>query len=283
MTKLLTLLALLAVPAHAETGPGAPADIDWIFGPGKAAIGSFAEIDLPNGYWFTGKKGTEKLMQMMGNLVNHHEEGFLAPGNIFQKGDTQPWIVVFEFNDIGYVKDDEKKSIDAAKLLDGMKEGVKEGNVERKRHNLPEMEVVGWAVEPHYNEKTNNLEWGLLLQTEKGDRVINYDVRMLGRNGVMQSTLVLSPGQLTKALPDFREVLAAFSFKSGQKYAEYREGDRIAKIGLTALIAGGAAAAAWKFGFFKYIWKFGAFILVGFASFFRRIWDKLFGKKENLD
>lgn len=284
MKPLLTGLALfLAGIARAEAEAPKLPEIDWTVGPGKADIGSFAEIDLPKGYYFTGKKGTIKLMQLMGNLVTNHEEGFLAPGNIFEKSAREPWIVVFEFNDIGYVKDDEKKAIDSAKLLANMKEGVKEGNAERAKHGLPAMEVVGWAVEPHYHEKTNNLEWGLLLQTEKGDKVINYDVRMLGRNGVMQSTLVLSPGQLEQALPQFRHVLGVFSFKSGQKYAEYREGDRIAKIGLTALIAGGAAAAAWKFGIFKYLWKFAAVFFVGIAALFRRIWDRFFGKKETLD
>jgi len=277
------LAALAAAPVHADTAPGGPADIDWKIGPGKAQVGSYAEIELPTGYYFTGKKGTVKLMQMMGNLITDREEGFLSPGNIFEKGSKEPWIVVFEFQDIGYVKDDEKKSIDSVKLLADMKEGVKAGNEERERRKLPKMEVVGWAVEPHYNDQTNNLEWGLLLQTEKGDKVVNYDVRMLGRNGVMQSTLVLSPDQLGETLPQFREVLGAFAFVSGQRYAEYREGDRIAKIGLTALIAGGAAAAAWKFGFFKYIGKFAVFIVAGIAGFFRKAWNRLFGKKENLD
>ena len=286
MTRLVLLCSLCLLPLAArsadEKAEGAP-KVEWVHGPAKADVGGNAEIMIPSGFIFTGKKGTVHLMQAMGNLTNDAEEGFLAPADVFEKGAKNPWFVVFEFNDMGYVKDEEKKSIDKDKILSGMKDGVNSGNEERVKRGLPKMELVGWAVEPHYDEATHNLEWGILLKTEKGGEVVNYDVRLLGRKGVMQCTLVLDPGQLDRTLPKFRSTLAQFAYKTGEKYAEYREGYKLAKIGLTALIGGGVAVAAWKLGFFKYFGKFILLIVVGFGAAFKKLWTRFFGRKEGLD
>ena len=101
---------------------------------------------------------------------------------------------------------------------------------------------------------------------------------MLGRRGVMRVTLVVDPQGLATVLPLYRTQLDDFSFKTGQTYAEFTKGDKIAKYGLTALVAGGAGAAAAKFGLFKMIGKFGKLIFFAILAFFASI----FGKIKNL-
>jgi len=49
----------------------------------------------------------------------------------------------------------------------------------------------------------------------------------------------------------------------GQRYAEFRPGDKIAEYGLAALITGGAAAVALKTGLFQKFWKL---IVLGFVA-----------------
>ncbi len=279
VASVLVCAACLASPGRGQE----PAGINWVRGPATALIEDYAEIQVPEGYVFTGKKGTIELMHMMGNLITEQEAGFLAPETFFEKGAQEPWFVVFEFNPIGYVKDDEKDAIDSQKLLQNMQEGIAASNKERAKKGYPAMEVVGWAVEPHYDQETNNLEWGLQLRTSNGDEVVNYEVRLLGRDGVMQSTLVLDPAQLNSALPQFRQLLETYTFKSGQQYAEYKPGDKIAKIGLTALIAGGAVAIAAKTGLLKYIWKYIIFIVIAVVAFFKKFFTRYFGKRETID
>jgi uncharacterized membrane-anchored protein len=138
-------------------------------------------------------------------------------------------------------------------------------------------------VEPHYDEETHNLEWGLKLKSSTNSAVVNYEVRLLGRKGVMQTTLVAAPGRLESSLPAFRKLLKGYDFKSGQKYAEYKPGDRIAKIGLIALIGGGALAVAAKTGLLKYVWKYLIFIIMGVVALLKKIYDRIFGKRESVD
>jgi len=76
-------------------------NINWTKGPAKAELKSLAEVQVPEGFVFTGAKGTQKLLEKMGNPTSGSELGFLAPTSLV-------WFVVFEFADVGYVKDDDK-------------------------------------------------------------------------------------------------------------------------------------------------------------------------------
>jgi uncharacterized membrane-anchored protein len=93
--------------------------------------------------------------------------------------------------------------------------------------------------------------------------VVNFNTRVLGRGGVMSAVLIAGPDGLSAATEEFKSTLAGFEYVSGQRYAEYRPGDKVAKYGLAALVTGGAAAIAVKTGLWKVIvgaavagWKF---------------------------
>jgi uncharacterized membrane-anchored protein len=180
---------------------------------------------------------------------------------------------VFEFDDVGYVKDDEKDSLDADALLDSIKQGTEAGNKERLRRGWATMTIVGWEQPPHYNELTHNLEWAVKA-TSEGFPVVNHNTRMLGRGGVMEVTLVTDPTALAETLPKFKTMLQGFEFKQGHRYAEFRAGDKTAAYGLTGLIVGGGAAALVKTGAFKWLWK----ALVGAAIGISALVKKLFSR-----
>jgi uncharacterized membrane-anchored protein len=149
---------------------------------------------------------------------------------------------------------------------------------ERRRLQLPILKLDGWAVAPHYNAETRRLEWGTRLLREDGQVVVNYTVRILGRSGVMNAILVSEPQSLTTDIVQFKSALQGFEFVAGEKYAEFRQGDRVAEYGLAALIVGGAAAAAAKSGALKGFAKLAGLAVLGglavvgafFRSLFRR-------------
>jgi uncharacterized membrane-anchored protein len=214
--------------------------INWKRGPAEADIGTSAKIKVPEGYMFTGGDGTRKLLEAMGNPTNGDELGFLSPTNL-------QWFVVFEFSDVGFVKDDDKDKLDPQKLLSTIKRGTEQGNKLRAKMGSAPMTIVGWEVSPKYNEQTHNLEWAIRAESE-GHPVVNYNTRLLGREGVMEAALVIKPEKLKETLPMFQELLTGYTYKTGHTYAEYKKGDKLAKYGLAALITGGAAAVAVKTG-----------------------------------
>ncbi|MFO0263216.1 MAG: DUF2167 domain-containing protein, partial [Planctomycetota bacterium] len=132
-------------------------------------------------------------------------------------------------------------------------------NAERRRLGLEELQNMSWSKPPFYDPVTNNLNWGLQLQFPSGSSV-NYDIRLLGRYGVMKATLLDSPETYAQSVQTVNYLLGGFEFVNGQKYAEWKAGDKVAAYGLTGLVAGGAAVAAAKMGLLA---KLGALIAKG--------------------
>ena len=244
--------------------------LNWIKGPARADLKSLAEIQVPEGFVFTGAKETRQLLEAMGNPTSGSELGFLAPTSL-------AWFVVFEFSDVGYVKDDDKDKLNADKLLKSIKAGTEQANQFREKMGAAPLHITGWEIPPHYNEQTHNLEWAIRAESE-GHPVINYNTRLLGRKGVMEVNLVIDPEKLNTAMPAYQTVLKDYSYKAGERYAEYHQGDKLAKYGLAALITGGAAAVAVKTGLFASLivlfkkgWKLVVLAVAAVVAWFKRL------------
>jgi uncharacterized membrane-anchored protein len=260
---ILTLLTALFVLPQASLAQ-AP-EINWVAGPVTVDLGdNLAQIDLDKAYIFADGEDTRAIMASLGNPPSHQEVGMIVP-----KAEGANWFIIFEFDPIGYVRDDEKDNIDAAAILQSVQSGTEEANKIRVKNGFPPLTVIGWHEAPHYEETSHNLAWTLLAE-EGGDgrQVVNYNVRLLGRTGYMSVVLVTDPATLDTVKPEVEKILAGFSYKPGKRYAEYIAGDKVATYGLTALIAGGAGAAATKAGFFKSIAKFGKLIFLAIVAFF---------------
>ena len=238
-------------------------EINWQQGPIAGRLGSVATIQVPKGYVFAGADDARVFLESLGNPASDTTVGVILPA------DGQ-WFALFEFEDIGYVKEDEKDSLDADAILDTIRKGTAEANKERAKRGWTAVEVVGWGQKPVYNPQTHNLEWGVIGKGTEGE-VINYNTRVLGRRGVMAVKLVDGLDTYQKSLLVYRRLLGGFQFVQGETYAEYRKGDKLAKYGLTALIAGGAAAVAFKTGLFRYIWKILVIGVVAVGGLFKRI------------
>ena len=243
---------------------------------GSGAIASKAVVKVPEGYAFLGESDTSRFLELAGNppRPDHY---LIAPKSL-------DWFAIFSFDDSGYVKDDEK--IDSAELLKKLRSSDEAGNKERKRLGMSAIYTDGWAVEPHYDTQTKRLEWGLRLRDEGGRPVVNYTSRILGRSGVMEATLVADPDTLTSDVAQFQKVLTGFEYNSGQKYSEFKQGDKVAAFGLAALVLGGAAAVATKKGFWAVLGGFFAagwkFIIAGAVALFAGI-GKIFSRKKTVE
>ncbi|MCC5022797.1 MAG: DUF2167 domain-containing protein [Candidatus Synoicihabitans palmerolidicus] len=111
-------------------------------------------------------------------------------------------------------------------------------------------------------------------------------IRLLGRSGVMNVTLVGDAASFTAAEAAADSLLTSnFRYVAGERYAEFKEGDKIAEYDLAALVLGGAGALALKPGllanlgllFGKFL-KFIAVGVVAFFGFFKKLWNKITGK-----
>jgi uncharacterized membrane-anchored protein len=270
---LLAATILLACPALAQDQQDG--GLDWIYGPTVAPLGQIAEIDVPEGYQFVAGQGTRDLLEYFENPTNGHELGLIMP--LPADDGVMPWFVVFEYDASGYVKDDEKDDLDADAILAGIREGNDHANEVRRERGWETIEVVGWQTPPYYDPETNNLKWAI-IGSSSGGQSVNFSTRLLGRGGTMSADLVAGPDQFYTCLPDYEAVMTGYRFTEGHRYAEFRKGDKVAKYGLSALVAGGAGAVALKTGLLQKFWKFIVLGAVALFGFFKRTISSLFGR-----
>jgi len=276
----LLCLGFLSVGAQEATGDKltqverSPLDrLPWIMGPTNASLAGRATLQVPAGFRFLAADPARDFLKATGNRPSGEETGLLMHVR-------DRWWVILEFDDIGYVKDDEKKDLDADKLLASYREGTEAMNESRTQRGAPPIRIVGWHVAPNFNDLTKNLEWSVEAESG-GGTFVNYNVRLLGRKGVTKVTLIEDRAQVDATLPQFREILRSHRYVEGESYAEYRQGDRIAQYGLGALVLGGAAAAAAKFGLFgpvvlfaKKAWKLVAAGVVGIVMWIKSLFTR---------
>jgi uncharacterized membrane-anchored protein len=223
---------------------------------------------------FTGRDGTKMFMELTQNPVGRTERGVA----LCTMGEgREPWFAVFSYSPSGYVRDDERDQLDADAIITSIRRGTEASNRTRADRGWETLTIEGWTQEPFYDASSNNLTWSLTAATSSGGRSVNHSVRVLGRGGVMHVDLVADPAQLNAALPVFTAMISGFGYKSGHRYAEWREGDKLAEYGLAALIAGGAGVAVAKSGLLGKLWKV---IVAGVAAALAGL-KRMFGRKES--
>jgi uncharacterized membrane-anchored protein len=236
------------------------------------ALGN-ASLDLPKGFRFLNPGDTRKFDELTENPAGSEDEELFAPDDLH-------WAAFITFSDVGYVKDDEK--IDADAVLEEIRKNTAAENEERRKNGWAELEVVGWRRAPYYNTETKSLEWALNVRSTNGEAV-NFLTKVLGRRGVATVVLVGGPETFDQDVAEFKRILARYTFNAGDKYSEFKPGDKVASYGLAALIAGGAAAVAAKTGLLKWLglalaasWKFIWIPIVAAYAGFKRFARRLF-------
>ncbi|MES2445012.1 MAG: DUF2167 domain-containing protein [Pseudomonadota bacterium] len=199
------------------------------------------------------------------------------------------WGAVITYHASGYVQDKDAQQQDYSKVLADMQSGDAADNERRKAAGYPTMSLIGWAQPPSYNQADHSLIWAREIAMEgEPDHGLNYDVRLLGREGVLSLNMVSS----MPALADVRGAAQAFgkavTFEPGATYADYNAStDKTAEYGLAGLVAGGAAVAvASKLGILALILKFAKLIIIGVLAFGAAAFAvvrKFFGGKRDED
>jgi uncharacterized membrane-anchored protein len=137
------------------------------------------------------------------------------------------------------------------------------------------MSLVGWAEQPHYDKASHKLYWAKELQSEgEAHHGLNYNIRVLGREGVLVLNAVAGIGQLGQIKTEMQQLTSFTNFTAGNRYADFNGStDKVAEYGIAALVAGGVAA---KLGFFgkmlALLLAFKKLIVIGVAAAGSMVW-----------
>jgi uncharacterized membrane-anchored protein len=255
-----------------------------------------AKINLTDDFRFLDNEGARKVLHdMWGNPDDPDILGMIFPKD---KGplDHGSWAVTVKYENGGYVKDDEAGKINYDDLLKKMQANAKEENPEREKQGYPSIEIVGWAAPPRYDKETHKLYWAkdLKFGDDAGD-TLNYDIRILGRRGVLVLGAISSMRVFPEIDQKVPQILAMVDFQPGNSYADFDpKVDKIAEYGLATLVAGGALAGAAKLGLLAWLLKYIVIavlalkkalilVIVAIVAGAKKLWSMFTGKSSTPD
>lgn len=242
--------------------------------------GGIGTIKVPAGFKYLNSVQSEKvLVDLWGNPKSETPSlGMLLPEN---QGVTAENGYVFniEYDEIGYVEDDDADDINYDDLLADMKKESVGENEQRKKEGYEPVTIIGWASTPFYDKDRKILHWAKEVKFGKDQvNTLNYNIRILGRKGVLVLNAISTMNEFPLVKKDVNKVLDVVQFGDGFKYEQFDSSvDNVAAWTIGGLVAGKVLA---KVGFFGIILKFGKFIVIGLLAFAGKIKNMIFGSKE---
>lgn len=236
-----------------------------------------ATMNVPEDFYFLNGADAEKvLVDVWGNPPNQQVLGMLFPQSV-TPFDAESWAVTVEYEQDGYVSDEDADKMDYQELLEQMQADSDASNPERIEMGYGEIKLVGWASAPFYDKTQNKMHWAKELNFDGAEaNTLNYNIRVLGRKGVLVLNFIADMDQQATIEQNLDTVLAMANFDQGARYADFNpDVDEVAAYGLGALVAGKVLA---KTGFLAvalvFLKKFGIFIVVGIGALLQAVFKR---------
>ena len=237
-----------------------------------------AQIDVPPEFVYLDEQQSKRLLvDYWGNPQSHITEllGVLVP-NTASCYYQISIAYVLTYDNGGYIKDDDANSIDYTELLKQMQEGAEEEN-----KSLPKEQrctIKGWAVPPHYNQFYHVLVWAKTLSFG-GSETVNYDMRILGKDGFVSINAVISPEDTDEVVSKESSIIQSLYFYQGYAYSDFDPNrDKVSEWTIGGLVAGGILAKTGVFAkigvFLLKFWKLLAVGVIGIGAAIIKLFKK---------
>ncbi|MEO8673021.1 MAG: DUF2167 domain-containing protein [Tahibacter sp.] len=210
-----------------------------------------ATLKLAPDFRYVGAHDAQNVLEnLWGNPPDSDVLGMILPEGEKSLTEENTWAVVLTYSDDGYVSDEEASKTDYVKMLKEMQEGTRDSNEARKKAGYDAVDLIGWAAAPRYDQAANKLYWAKELKFgDNAEHTLNYDIRVLGRNGYLSMNAISGMAQLPKVEAGMKQVLTMTEFDPGNRYADFNKStDKLAAYGIAALVGGTLAAKAGLFG-----------------------------------
>jgi uncharacterized membrane-anchored protein len=259
----LCLAALCALTAPAAAGQGtypqteeglqdAYDQLNWSSGSGSYKLPkSHAVIRVRSGQTLLLGWDAERFRWLNNGTEHPDTEAVLSYDSAGAKS-----VVYYAWQDEGYIGDADWADVNPDQLLEDYRRGTEAANSERIDSGIEPIHVVGWLEKPHYDKSTNTVTYAIELKDKDGGWANAFALR-LGRAGYTEFIWVGSIGlfQSAGSRPALlNDALAAHSFEEGHRYADFKEGDKVASYGIAGLVAAAIGA------------KFGKGLIAGFIA-----------------
>lgn len=281
----LALLLMQAPPAAAQAQGGLSPQSGTV-----PLAEADAEIALGNDFSFYGPEDARTIMVDIWDNPPDAAAGVL--GIVMPAGKSpheRSWGAIVTWEPIGWVASDDARNADYNALLAQMQAEARSLNRDRRAAGYPEVQIIGWAKTPQHDSVAHHISWARELRFFDGSpHALDYDMRLLGRHGVLSMNVVGEMDQLEEVGAGAGELARRTSFNPGARYEDFdAERDEVASYGVVGLVATGVGVAVAKnVGIMALLAKLAqplSIALLVIAAALLSPLRKLFGKRTDAD
>lgn len=237
-------------------------------------------LKVPKGFrYLDAEQSRYVLEELWGNPLDSSVMGMILPQNRGVLAEDS-WAFIITYEEMGYVEDDDADDIDYDELLGEMKTDAVAENKQREEAGYVPIEIVGWASKPYYDDSKKVLHWAKEIHFgDSEENTLNYNVRILGRKGVLVLNAVSPMTELAEVEKNIAPVLSSFTYAEGTQYSDFDpELDQVAAWTIGGLVAGKVLA---KVGIFAGLLKYLKLIVVAVGAMGTAAW-KWYRRKTEL-
>ncbi|CAB3663245.1 DUF2167 domain-containing protein [Trinickia soli] len=239
--------AAAAGPASAPRDADIPSELwhdpRWVQGPAAVQLGQVASFAVPAGFRALppSQHAGNGASDPAADSVSDEDEPITA---LVAPNDGS-WSMGLQIDRVGYI-DTSSVHLDPADLASTMDfRGAPSVFDASARSQISNMKVVTWVREPRWDAGQRRLDW-IDKETVVGTGAISDTTYLnavkLGRRDAVSMQLELdgddSKNRAIALTKTFDELVGRLSFRPGQAYADYRDGDATATLALTDYITG---------------------------------------------
>ena len=232
---------------------------------------SIGTLNVPEAFRYLDAAQSRYVLEdLWGNPQDSSVLGMIVPQGRGILADDA-WAFIISYEEMGYVEDGDANDINYDDLLEDVKTDAVAENEFRTSAGYEPIEIVGWASQPFYDADRKVLHWAKEIKFgENADNTLNYNVRVLGRKGVLVLNAVSPMTELPEVKESITPVLSAFTYADGLKYSDFNPDlDEVAAWTIGGLVAGKVLAKA---GFLAILLKYIKFIIIGLGAAGTAVW-----------
>ena len=193
----------------------------------------------PEFYYLNPSNSGHVLEKIWGNPPSDPVLGMIFPADISPLH-SGGWGMTIWFEELGYVSDEDANSNDYNQILTDLQADTVAESKWRQEQGYGSIELIGWAEPPLYEQARRILYWAKELKFDGNpDHTLNFNIRILGRKGVLVQNFITGMDQIDRVKGDLPAVLDMTSFNDGNRYADFDPSiDKVAAVGIGGLVAG---------------------------------------------
>jgi len=199
-----------------------------------------ATLAVPEQFYYLNPEDAQKiLVDLWGNPPGHTNLGMILPSTKTPIDETA-WGAIIQYQADGHVSDTNINGINIQKMLSDIQNITTQNNTARIKAGYAAVEIIDWAIPPHYDPSSHKLHWAKELKFgDQGAHTINYAIRILGKKGILMLNFVGTMAQQKDIEANLTTILNFTNFNQGLRYKDFDSvTDSTAPYGITTLITG---------------------------------------------